>query len=118
MSSRSGSPCADKNPHISSGITADGVQIPAARRGKNIARAPFISRLIPATTQVGIWAPVLQPQPDYRTFGTKSLRHPVAGAFTLDWQFAALCARRWADHPGHWLGRAVVNEHRPDLTNA
>jgi transcriptional regulator with XRE-family HTH domain len=23
---------------------------------------------------------------DYRTFGTKSLRHPVAGAFTLDWQ--------------------------------
>jgi transcriptional regulator with XRE-family HTH domain len=23
---------------------------------------------------------------DYRTFGTKSLQHPVAGAFTLDWQ--------------------------------
>src|ERR1035441_6382601 len=57
MPSRSGSPCDDKNPHISGGITADGAQIPAARRGKNIARAPFISRLIPATTQVGIWAP-------------------------------------------------------------
>ncbi|HET6291974.1 MAG TPA: helix-turn-helix transcriptional regulator [Kribbella sp.] len=23
---------------------------------------------------------------DYQTFGTKSLRHPLAGAFTLDWQ--------------------------------
>jgi transcriptional regulator with XRE-family HTH domain len=23
---------------------------------------------------------------DYQTFGTKSLRHPVAGAFSLDWQ--------------------------------
>ena len=23
---------------------------------------------------------------DYQTFGTKSLQHPVAGAFTLDWQ--------------------------------
>jgi hypothetical protein len=52
-----GSPCADVNPHIGGGITADGPQIPAARRGKNIARAPFISRLIPATTRVGLWAP-------------------------------------------------------------
>jgi hypothetical protein len=23
---------------------------------------------------------------DHQTFGTKSLRHPLAGAFTLDWQ--------------------------------
>jgi len=23
---------------------------------------------------------------DYQTFGTKSLRHPLTGAFTLDWQ--------------------------------
>src|ERR1022692_4699491 len=113
MSSRSGSPCADKNPHISSGITADGVQIPAARRGKNIARAPFISRLIPATTQVGIWAPVLQPQPDYRTFGTKSLRHPVAGAFTLDWQLLrsahgdgqTILVTGWAEPSSTSIGR-------------
>src|ERR1022692_1701357 len=57
MPSRSGSPCDDKNPHISGGITADGAQVPAARRGKNIARAPFIARLIPVTTLVGVRAP-------------------------------------------------------------
>jgi hypothetical protein len=51
------SPRDDINPHVRCGITANGAQIPAARRGKDIARAPLISRLIPVTTQVKGRAP-------------------------------------------------------------
>ena len=38
----------DADPHTGCSVTADGAQIPAARCGKEAARVPFISGLVPA----------------------------------------------------------------------
>lgn len=56
-----------------------------------VAERPADPRLIEVASDLSVhdadfrtwWA---ERNVDYQTFGTKSLQHPVAGAFTLDWQ--------------------------------
>jgi transcriptional regulator with XRE-family HTH domain len=45
----------------------------------------------------------------YRTFGTKSLQHPVAGAFTLDWQLL---------HSGYDGGQSILAMTAPPGTRS
>jgi transcriptional regulator with XRE-family HTH domain len=79
-----------------------------------VAERPTDPRLMEVTGELSVhdadfrtwWA---QRNVSYQTFGTKSLQHPVAGAFTLDWQML---------HSGYDGGQSILAMTAPPGTRS
>jgi transcriptional regulator with XRE-family HTH domain len=79
-----------------------------------VAERPADPRLIEITGDLSVHDPDFrtwwaQRNVSYQTFGTKSLQHPVAGAFTLDWQLL---------HSGYDGGQSILVMTAPPGTRS
>src|SRR5207247_7077629 len=68
----------DADPHVGVGAAPVGVQVPAAGRGEDIARAPLLARLVPVATAVRFRAPH-RPVPHARRADRGERERPGAG---------------------------------------